>query len=143
MLGHEEDAADAAQDTLIKVLAHLDRFDRDRSFATWIFGIARNTCIDAHRRGRHRRHEPEHEAADTATLSPLQAVTRDEQAARVHRALAEIPDMYREVLILHHFEHLKYTEIAEALQVPLGTVMNRIFRARQKLRVVLGEEVAL
>ena len=55
-------------------------------------------------------------------------------------AVSELPDLYREVIILYHFEHLKYQEIAEALEIPLGTVMNRIFRARQKLREFLGEE---
>ena len=48
--------------------------------------------------------------------------------------------MYREVIVLYHFEHLKYAEIAEALEIPLGTVMNRIFRARRKLRECYGEE---
>ena len=52
-----------------------------------------------------------------------------------------LPPMYREILALYHFEHLKYTEIATALDLPLGTVMNRIFRARQKLRALLeGDE---
>jgi RNA polymerase sigma-70 factor (ECF subfamily) len=48
--------------------------------------------------------------------------------------------MYREVLVLYHFEHLKYVEIAEVLEIPIGTVMNRIFRARRKLRALYGEE---
>jgi RNA polymerase sigma-70 factor (ECF subfamily) len=49
--------------------------------------------------------------------------------------------MYKEVLVLYHFEHLKYAEIAEILEIPMGTVMNRIFRARQKVRALMdGEE---
>ena len=50
--------------------------------------------------------------------------------------------MYREVLALYHFEHLKYSEIAEVLDIPLGTVMNRIFRARRKLRVIYEDQEA-
>ena len=54
--------------------------------------------------------------------------------------MAELPPKYREVLVLYHFEHLKYQEIADTLQIPIGTVMNRIFRARKRLRSIYGTE---
>ena len=134
LLNHEEDAYDAAHDTLFKVLRNLHRYDPERSFKAWVFGIARNTCIDEHRRRKRRGFNESREIADTATPSPLQNAARVQRAAILERALQEVPPMYREVLILFHFEHLKYTEIADVLGIPLGTVMNRIFRARKKLR---------
>lgn len=139
MLGDEQDAHDAAQDTMIKVLRHLDRYDPERSFTTWIFGIARNTCIDEHRRRRRRSSDELGEVVDPAP-GPLHDTARQERADRLHAALQELPPMYREVLVMFHFEHLKYTEIAEVLDLPLGTVMNRIFRARGKVRELLGGE---
>ena len=135
MLGNEQDARDVAQDTLVKVLRSLDQYDPTRSFATWVFGIARNTCIDEHRRRRRRAWDEPGEVVDTRP-SPLSEVSRAERADRVIGALQQLPPMYREILVLYHFEHLKYVEIAEALDVPLGTVMNRIFRARKKLREI-------
>ncbi|MCB9680923.1 MAG: sigma-70 family RNA polymerase sigma factor [Alphaproteobacteria bacterium] len=137
MLSNEQDAYDAAQDTMVKVLNNLHRYDRNRAFSTWVFGIARNTCIDEHRKRRRRGDMPSTEVVDTGP-TPLQEVARHLRAERVHEALAELPPMYREVLIMYHFEHLKYAEIAEALELPMGTVMNRIFRARQKLRDLYG-----
>lgn len=138
MLMNDEDAGDAAQETLVKVLRSLDRYDPNRSFATWVFGIARNTCIDEHRRRKRRSWDEPGEVVDMAP-SPLQDVARYQRAETLERALAELSPMYREILVLYHFEHRKYTEIAEILEVPLGTVMNRIFRARKKLRDLYEE----
>lgn len=133
MLLNDEDAGDATQETLVKVLKSLDRYDQSRSFATWVFGIARNTCIDEHRRRRRRAWDEPGELMDLSP-SPLQDVVRYQRAEMLERAFAELSPMYREILVLYHFEHRKYTEIAEILELPLGTVMNRIFRARKKLR---------
>ena len=133
MLGNEQDARDAAQDCLVKVLRNLDRYDPDRKFSTWVFGIARNTCIDEHRRRKRRAWDEPGDVVDTAA-SPHQHTSRAQRADHVRRAMEELSPMYREVLVLYHFEHLKYREIADILELPIGTVMNRIFRARQKLR---------
>jgi len=139
MLRNDEDARDAAQDTLVKVLRNLHRYDEKRSFKTWVFGIARNTCIDEHRRRKRRAWDEPGEIVDSRPTA-LQEVARLQRAERLHEALEQIPPMYREVLVLYHFEHLKYVEIAETLDLPMGTVMNRIFRARKKLRAVYETE---
>jgi RNA polymerase sigma-70 factor, ECF subfamily len=135
MLGNEQDARDAAQESLVKVLRNLHRYDPNRSFSTWVFGITRNTCIDEHRRRKRRGFNEPGDVVDPSP-SPLQEVSRAERAERLKQALQTLPPLYRDVLVLYHFEHLKYNEIAEALEIPLGTVMNRIFRARRKLRDV-------
>ena len=133
MLRNEQDASDATQDTMVKVLRALDRYDSHWKFSTWALGIARNTCIDEFRRRKRRSDKEAPDVADTAA-GPLELVTRQARADRLHEALQEIPPLYREVLVLYHFEHLKYQEIADLLDIPIGTVMNRIFRARRKLR---------
>lgn len=135
---NDEDAGDAAQETLVKVLRNLDRYDPTRSFATWVFGIARNTCIDEHRRRKRRAWDEPGDVVDVAP-SPLQHAARFQRAELLERALTGLPPMYREILVLYHFEHRKYTEIADILELPLGTVMNRIFRARKKLRALYEE----
>jgi RNA polymerase sigma-70 factor, ECF subfamily len=135
MLSNDEDARDAAQDTLVKVLRNLHRYDPNRAFSTWVFSIARNTCIDEHRRRKKRAFKEPRDVMDLGP-SPLQVVSSNQRGELVTRALEDLPPMYREVLVMYHFEHLKYVEIAEALSIPLGTVMNRIFRARRKLRTL-------
>lgn len=140
MLANEQDARDATQDCLVKVLRNLHRYDPNRRFSTWVFGIARNTCIDEHRRRRRRAwDEPGEVPSDEP--SPVQEISRAQRADRLRRALAELPPLYREVLVLYHFEHLKYQEIADMLEIPIGTVMNRIFRARKKLRGIYDAEL--
>lgn len=135
MLKNEEDAHDAAQDTLVKVLRNLHRYDPQRRFSTWAFGIARNTCIDEHRRRTRRAWDEPGDVVDPGP-TPLHEAARHQQADQLTTALEQLPPMYREILVLYHFEHLKYAEIAETLDLPMGTVMNRIFRARKKLRAV-------
>ena len=133
MLGNEQDARDAAQDTMVKILRNLERYDAKWRFTTWMFSIARNTCIDEHRR---RRWRSDSELPDVADSAPdaLELTSRNRKNEHLHTALQAIPPLYREVLVMYHFEHLKYQEIADALAIPIGTVMNRIFRARAKLR---------
>ena len=70
MLNNDEDARDAAQDTLVKVLRHLDQYDPKRKFSTWVFGIARNTCIDEHRRRKRRRSTSDVEIVSRSRSAP-------------------------------------------------------------------------
>ncbi|MCB9746578.1 MAG: sigma-70 family RNA polymerase sigma factor [Alphaproteobacteria bacterium] len=133
MLRNEQDARDVTQTTLLRVVRNLHRFDIERRFSTWVFGIARNACIDEQRRRRRLADAPDKEPV-SSDPSPLDITSRGQRAQRLREAMDTLPPMYREVLVLYHFEHLKYREIAEALDVPIGTVMNRIFRARGKLR---------
>lgn len=133
MMGNEQDARDVTQETMVKVLKNLHRYDNRWRFSTWIISIARNTCIDEFRRRRRRSYDEPPEVVDTSP-TPDERTAQQRRAARLHRALALIPPLYREVLVLYHFEHRKYREIADILDIPIGTVMNRIFRARRKLR---------
>ncbi len=133
MLRNDQDARDVTQDTLVKVLRSLDRYDPRWRFSTWVIGIARNTCIDEFRK---RKRISDFEAPETADPGPgpEQLAARNLRAEQLHAALDQLTPLYRDVLVLYHFEHLKYQEIADLLDIPIGTVMNRIFRARRKLR---------
>lgn len=138
MTGSDEDARDIAQDALVRMLQRIDQYDPRYAFSTWVFGIARNATIDEFRRNKRRSWDEPGEVVDDAP-SPLQVVAQAQEADRVGTALERLAPLYREVLVLYHFEHLKYAEIADTLDVPIGTVMNRIFRARQKLREIYEE----
>lgn len=133
MMRDEQDASDICQETMVKVLRNLHRYDARWRFQTWILSVARNTCIDEFRRRRHRSYDEAPDVADSRP-GPLELTSDQERSVTLHAALAQIPPLYREVLVFYHFEHLKYREIADMLDIPIGTVMNRIFRARQKLR---------
>lgn len=141
MLRDEQDARDAAQDTMVKVLRNLHRYDDRWKFSTWTLGIARNTCIDEFRRRKRKSFEEAPDVADTRP-GPDELTSRQQRSEILHTALGRVPPLYREVLVLYHFEHLKYREIADLLDIPIGTVMNRIFRARRKLRDAYEAELA-
>ena len=127
-----EEAKDLAHDALIKMLVRLDRYDSQWSFKTWVSTITRNTCIDwLRRRRRLASYEPGPIVCEVAL--PDESLVDAQTRAAVRSALDGLPTMYREVLELHHYQDLKYREIAETLDVPIGTVMNRIFRARKKM----------
>jgi RNA polymerase sigma-70 factor (ECF subfamily) len=136
MTRDEQDARDATQDTFLKVLRKLDRFDDAYRFETWLFTIARNTCIDQHRRRQRRPESAEQDVASGAP-SPLDITAQRRDADRVHEALATLPQMYREIITMYHLDGMLYREICQVTGLPMGTVMNRLFRARHKLKDAL------
>lgn len=130
------DAEDAAQDAFVRAFQHLDRFDLERPFAPWLYQIARRVCLD---RLRKRKAEAP-EAAGGEPVAPVldPSVRIDaETAVRVLQTLDEGP---REALALFHLHELSYEEIAQTLEVPIGTVMTWIHRGRGALREALGEK---
>ena len=136
-----DEARDLAQDALVKVLVKLDTYDSQWNFKTWVSTITRNTCIDWLRR---RRRLSAYEPGPVRCSQPLpdEVLADTETKETVRAALDALPPMYREVLVLHHFQDLKYREIADTLNVPIGTVMNRIFRARKKMARTIERRAA-
>ena len=140
--GNREEAQEAAQEALLKALQNMDRFDPRYKFSTWIYRITRNHCIDRTRRKRPTSELNEGITADPGFAdpdgagfrSPEESAIRTEQGELLQRALATLGGKYREIIVLYHFSGLSYADIAETLQLPMGTVMNRLFRARNKLR---------
>jgi RNA polymerase sigma-70 factor (ECF subfamily) len=142
-----EEAHDLAQEIFVKVYMALDRYDPKYQFSTWIFRIAQNAAIDALRKkqlsevsltrqpdeeGRGK----EREFADVG-VSPYRDLKNKELSAAIDRAVDHLPAEYRELIQLRHFAELSYDEIAELKRMPLGTVKNKLFRARNLLKDAL------
>ena len=138
VLKDEHEAKDLAHDSVIKVMGRLDDYKPKWKFSTWVTVITRNACIDWLRRQKRRSWS---ELPDVSCGQPdsLEIIATKERNELVQAALSELPPLYRETMEMYHFKHMKYREIAHHLDVPIGTVMNRIFRGRQKMRVILED----
>ena len=146
MLGQRQDAEDVAQETFVRVLKNLHRWDATRDFEPWLLAIAGNRCRTALSTRKRR---------PAAEILPEQLPDGlpDIQAARnlaeeVNLALAQIRADYRQAFVLFHEQELSYGEIAEAMNVPLGTIKTWVHRARRELidqlnrRGVVAERVS-
>ncbi len=138
-----EEAHDLAQDIFVKVYLALDRYDSKYQFSTWLFRIAQNAAIDVLRKktisevplARPSEDEPqkEREFADPG-VSPYRALKNKQLSAAIEKAVGNLPPDYRELIQLRHFAELSYEEIATMKKLPLGTVKNKLFRARNLLK---------
>lgn len=136
MLRDREEARDATQNAFVKAWQHLDQFDRSRRFFSWLYRIAVNESLN--RATRRRKTEVLDETLEARTDGPEAQAARSEQALLVERAVEQLSDTYREVIVLRHWLDLSYDEIAEALHVPAKTVKSRLFSARAKLAEILA-----
>jgi len=144
-----EEAHDLTQEIFVKVYVAIDRYDPKYQFSTWLFRIAQNSAIDALRKksvievpiarpATEDGNQKEREFADGG-VSPYRALKNKELSAAIDRAVRDLPPDYRELIQLRHFAELSYEEIATMKKLPLGTVKNKLFRARNLLKDVLGE----
>jgi RNA polymerase sigma-70 factor (ECF subfamily) len=161
VLRDEEQARDAVQDAFLKAYTHLGRFEGRSSFYTWLYRLSMNLCIDLKRRDPADRFVATPEIGDlerVATIesrpagerhwrgheeAPDEAVGRGELREAVARAITALPDAARETLILREVEGLSYSEIAEAMDIPKGTVMSRLHYARRRVQEILREAGAI
>ena len=132
MTGNYESALDLTQEVFIKVYGSLARYRPEYKFSTWIYRIAHNTAID-----HLRRHSTREQELEVAT--PEEESVRAERRAEIEDVIQSLPASYRELIVLRHAHDLSYDEIAEVTGLPLGTVKNRIFRAREAMRSPLIE----
>ena len=138
-------AEDVLQDVLLQVHRSLGRYRAESSFRTWLYSLARNVCRDHGRRSRNRAREQSLDATDPEALitdaaDPLAALTRAEQVQRVRDAVARLPDIFGTVLLLRDWEELSYQQIAQVLDIPLGTVRSRIHAAREHLALEIARQ---
>ncbi len=147
MTRHPEDARDLAQEIFIKVFSLLDRYDEEYAFSSWLFRIATNHCIDYLRRNRLRflsldgstrsdDEEIELQLPDSGPR-PDTVLQRKEALERLDEVITELPPHYRVITLLRHDQELSYEEIANILDLPLGTVKARIHRARNMIQQML------
>lgn len=148
LLGNEADAMDAVQESFIKVLSNLNHFQRRSSFKTWLLRIVSNAALDL---GRHRGRRESisqhvvHQETHNERLypEPSAEVERADLRRLLDEALATLPEPQRKTFVLHVDGELSYREVAEVLGISIGTVMSRLFYARQKLRGYLAQRVRL
>ena len=140
LLRHDHDAEDAVQDAFLRAYRSFDRFSGDDGRA-WLLTIVRNVCYS---RLRHHRIAPPPEEFDDATHSAADdtadlnaADWREAKSEILQQALDRLPPEFREMIVLHELEGLAYREIATVADVPIGTVMSRLARARHKLQAEL------
>ncbi len=142
LLGRETDALDAVQDGFIKALGHLEGFRGASSFKTWLLRVVSNAALDV---GRHRKRDDarrrEPAGVPTAAPRPDAGLERADLRRAIDDALARLPEAQRRTFVLHVDGGLSYREVADALGVSIGTVMSRLFYARQKLKTLLAAHV--
>lgn len=153
LLGSTEDAQDAAQDAFVQAFEKLASFRGQSQFYSWLFRIAFNTAVSAKRKTRRmsvsldgRRESTGAEPSDVnPSTEPSYAMDVSDRQRLVRQALAELSEEFRTALVLKEMDGMSYEEIADVIEVPLGTVRSRIHRARlemrDKLSVLLKSEV--
>lgn len=144
MVHNREETEDLLQEAFMKAFAALHTFNKEFAFSTWLYKIAINTTIDHLRKKKLQTYsldkpiqskegELKREYADVHATTDNELLS-SEKSSLIAQAIAELPDHYREAIILRHTEEKSYEEIAEITGVPLGTVKARIFRAREMLK---------
>ena len=142
MIGDYESALDLTQEIFIKVYGSLRRYRAEFKFSTWIYKIAHNSAVDHLRRNATREQsiingsEGDHFELplESGQPSPEQESERKERRGEIESVVRTLPANYRELIILRHSQDLTYEEIVEVTGLPLGTVKNRLFRAREMMR---------
>lgn len=139
MCGNAYDADEAAQEAFVAAWRALPNFRGDAKFSTWLYRLTTNAAIDVMRREKRHQTAGDGEMIDVAddADSPQETVERTEQQEAVQKALSTLREEYREILLLRYMEELDYSEIAEVLQLPSGTVKSRINRAKAALKAAL------
>jgi RNA polymerase sigma-70 factor (ECF subfamily) len=142
VLGSAEDAADITQDAFVQAFTKLDTFRGSSAFYTWLYRIAYNLAMSHARR--------EHKAASLDGMKAIgeepmdgapaveTGLIQQERIELVHAALAQLGMDYRHILVLREIDGYSYEEIAEILELPVGTVRSRLFRARMHMRDLLA-----
>src|SRR6266850_1117949 len=142
MVGDYEAALDLTQEIFIKVYSSLNRYRAEFKFSTWIYKIAHNSAVDHLRRTATREQslingndgDNFELPIESGRPNPEQESERKERRIEIECVVRTLPSHYRELIILRHSQDLTYEEIVEVTGLPLGTVKNRLFRAREMMR---------
>jgi RNA polymerase sigma-70 factor (ECF subfamily) len=136
----EEDARDLSQDAFVKAYQARDSFDANRPFFPWLYKILKNHCLNFLKRSGRRGgplyydDNPDRERFASTAPTPLQDLERKEREQIVRAAVGMLSDDHREIILLKNFKGFSYAEIANILDIPIGTVMSRLYYARKMLR---------
>ena len=128
ILGNIEDAHDAVQDAFLDAFRSLKKFDRSKRFYPWLYTILRNRCLKiVQTRKKFTKFEP-----GILSMPPEEALRAETEL--VEQALLEVSPQDREILMLKHLDELSYENISDRLNIPIGTVMSRLYHARMRFR---------
>ncbi|UCF63088.1 MAG: sigma-70 family RNA polymerase sigma factor [bacterium] len=149
MVRNKQEAEDLTQEAFMKAFSSLATFNDEFAFSTWLMKIASNNCIDFLRKRKLRTysiHEPVQYKDEKIEIdipdqdpSPERTLLQSERSRMIEETIQSLPERYRYVIILRHKEEKSYEEIAEIMNLPLGTVKAQIFRAREILNKKLKE----
>jgi RNA polymerase sigma-70 factor (ECF subfamily) len=145
MLRNEKDAEDAAQVAMLKVYTNIRKFAFQSSFSTWVYTLTKNTALDLLRKRKGEVNLQEISALECLVCyrpGPEESAQQKEQKEELEILINSLSKEHRAVLILKDIDGCSYEEIAECLGISLGTVKSRLFRARQKLRVLIKDREA-
>jgi len=149
MMRNEEEAIDLSQEAWVKGWQRLKQFQGDSSFGTWMTRIVINLCLDQLRKHKRQRTESIEAMSEESggverqmpviTVNPTAGLERGELRQRIDRALGQLSEAHRTVMVLHEFEEMEYKEIAKTMGCSIGTVMSRLFYARRKMAALLAD----
>jgi RNA polymerase sigma-70 factor (ECF subfamily) len=145
MLGTEDEAKDAVQDTFMLAFRNISNFRGDAKVSSWLHRIAVNQCLTVKRRGKSRSEELLDDSANREdkvfvaplAASPSSAAERNERLIAVRKAVNSLPGDLRQVVVMKEFEEMTFQEIAETLEIPLSTVKSRLYTALKQLKMRL------
>lgn len=143
---NRDEAEDLVQETYMKALKGFASYQQGTNFRAWIYRILRNTFLTSRSGLRENATVPIHDEDRESILADASPIPESEMLARadqrsIQNALERLPVPFREVILLCEVEEMSYREIAEALAIPVGTVMSRLSRARKAMRELLGVEL--
>ena len=145
MLGREDDARDAAQETFIAAYRNISNFRGEAKVSSWLHRIGVNQCLTTKRRARTRSEEfLDDEAGENERIfvapahrSPARTTEQTERLTIVRQAVSSLPTDLRQVIVMKEFEEMTFQEISETLELPLSTVKSRLYTALRQLRMKL------
>jgi RNA polymerase sigma-70 factor (ECF subfamily) len=124
----------------LRAYRNISSFDTKRSFYPWLYRIARNLCINTVKRASRRETSlPEEELIASAGPDPAAQLLKNEEVEELRLAITKLSEKHREIINLKTFQDCSYAEISEILDIPIGTVMSRLYAARAKLKELLME----
>ncbi|MCX7718837.1 MAG: RNA polymerase sigma factor [Candidatus Sumerlaeaceae bacterium] len=145
-VGNHEDALDLSQDAFVKAFKAIKTFDLNSPFFPWFYKIIKNHCLNYIKKNQRVRNDSLEELEEETFAQfeddrpgPRDVYADSETRHHLWRAIDRLKPDFREIIIMKHFHNLSYKEIAETLNIPIGTVMSRLFNARQELRELMKE----
>jgi RNA polymerase sigma-70 factor, ECF subfamily len=145
LTGNYDDAQDVASEVFVRILNSIQKFRGDSAFSTWLYRVVTNVYLDEKKRRSSHRHDSLEEYLEVEdgsvkrqiedlTPGPHDIAEREERAVAIQAAINSLPEFQRVMIALYHIQEVPYEEIAEILNMPLGTVKSRLNRARRALR---------